>query len=133
MKGRVIRQKFITRADIRAHRERIYVFGDNMRRAGYGGQAAAMRGEPNTKGIPTKRAPGTGPDDFFADADLHDPAVWHAISGAFDELEGVILAGCDVVIPADGIGTGLARLQTRAPKIARYIELRIADLEDPRA
>ena len=53
----------------------VFVFGDNMERCGFGGQAAAMRGEPNAVGVPTKWAPGSAPADFFCDDDLKDLAV----------------------------------------------------------
>jgi hypothetical protein len=45
-RGRVIRLQRITRAMVQADRDTIFVFGDNMKRAGYGGQAGQMRGEP---------------------------------------------------------------------------------------
>ncbi len=48
--------KKYTRAYIRAHPDWLFVFGDNMMRRGFGGQAAEARGEPNAIGIATKRA-----------------------------------------------------------------------------
>ena len=48
----IIFQDFITRKDVRENRFKIYVFGDNLQKIGYGGQAKAMRGEYNTIGIP---------------------------------------------------------------------------------
>jgi hypothetical protein len=126
--GRVIRQKTIARHDLRANRDRLYVFGDNMEGRGLGGQAAAMRGEPNAVGVPTKWRPDRSPSAYFSDADADDGDVRHAIIGAFDHMRAWLAAGKDVVIPADGLGTGLSELPARAPRIFRAIEARIASL-----
>jgi hypothetical protein len=47
-RGSVIRIAHITRAMVKADRASLFVFGDNMEGRGFGGQAAAMRGELNT-------------------------------------------------------------------------------------
>lgn len=104
-------QKFITRADLRANPEDIYVFGDNLAEVGYGGQAREMRGEPNAIGIPTKRSPA----EYLSDADYEEVLwVWHETFGI---LAGYLFQGATVVWPADGIGTGLADLKNRAPRL----------------
>jgi hypothetical protein len=126
--GRIIRTRAITRELVRSEPRTLFVFGDNMERRGYGGQAAAMRGEPNAIGIPTKWRPSRRHDDYFRDADWHNPAVQQAITGAFRRIAAVLAEGRDVVIPADGLGTGLAQLPQRAPRIHAYIERSIADL-----
>jgi hypothetical protein len=51
----------IYRRDLRANPESLYLFGDNTKRVGIGGQAREMRGEPNAVGIATKNAPGSYP------------------------------------------------------------------------
>jgi hypothetical protein len=127
--GRVLRIAHITRAMVRADPDTLYVFGDNMGRRGSGGQAKEMRGEPNAVGVPTKWAPHSRPDAYFTDADLLNRDVWHAIRTAFDEMRGALANGRDVVVPADGIGTGLAQLPTRAPRMHSMIEAAIASLE----
>jgi hypothetical protein len=43
-----------------------FVFGDNLKRYGAGGQAV-IRHEPNAIGIATKRAPGISREDYFSD------------------------------------------------------------------
>lgn len=129
MGGRVIRQKYITRADLGANPERLYVFGDNMMRHGNGGQAAAMRGMPNAVGIPTKWAPHRGDTAYFNDASfLHDD-VRTALADAFYKLWHHLESGRDIVIPSDGIGTGLAELPTRAPAFYAHIIGQISRLE----
>jgi hypothetical protein len=111
----VIYQDKITRADIQAHPERLYVFGDNFEERGLGGQAKDCRGEPNTIGIPTKRAPHMGPDAFLTDADYGK--WWGRAKPKLDRIAAAIGAGREVVIPSAGIGTGLAQLEKRAPTI----------------
>jgi len=93
----------------------LFVFGDNLRRVGMGGQAAEMRGEPNAVGIPTKVAPSMAPDAFFTDADL--PKALDAFAEGFARLEAHLRAGGTIVVPEAGIGTGRAQLEQRAPKI----------------
>lgn len=43
MKYKVERIKFITREYVRKNRDKLFLFGDNLERRGFGGQAAAMR------------------------------------------------------------------------------------------
>ena len=128
--GKIIWQKTITRKQVQETRTTTYyVFGDNMARSGLGGQAASMRGEPNTIGIPTKWRPSTNPKAYFHDADLDFVGVQLAITSAFQMIESALVAGFNVVIPANGIGTGLAKLELTAPRIFNLIKSRIAELE----
>ena len=99
---------------------------------GMGGQAAAMRGEINTVGVPTKWRPDRDDAAYFSDDDWSDGNVRHALFGAFAAIERALSEGRDVAIPADGLGTGLAELPQRAPKIHAYIEGRIARLQESR-
>ena len=104
----LIYQHRIARADLRANPDVLYIFGDNCARAGFGGQAAAMRGEPNAIGVRTKRQPNLGPSAFFTDADATEClGYWrHDLAPARDHHK----RGGVVVMPLDGIGTGFARL-----------------------
>ena len=105
----------ITRALLRANPSTLFVFGDNLRRRGLGGQAAQMRGEPNAVGLPTKRAPTTRPEAYLSDADL--AAIQAAAAADIDRLRRHLASGGHVVWPAAGIGTGRADLPRRAPAI----------------
>jgi len=108
----------------------VYVFGDNMARFGRGGQAAAMRGEPNSLGIPTKWLPDNRPNSYFSDSQFDaGSVVWLTLSAAFTQLQEVLNEGYTVVIPSDGLGTGLSRLPDCAPKIAAWIDEQIVLLE----
>lgn len=127
--GRLILAPLLTRAEARARPAALFAFGDNMSRTGRGGQAAEMRGEANAVGIPTKWRPARDPGAYFRDADADHPDVRAALRAAFDRLEAALAAGGDVVWPEAGIGTGLAELETRAPRLHRYIAARFARLE----
>lgn len=130
-RGRVIRIRiqYINRAMVRTHTDTLFVFGDNMAGHGMGGQAAAMRGEPNAIGVPTKWAPERKAAAYFTDDDRLNRDVWHAIREAFDKMRAVLEDGRNVVIPSDGLGTGLAEPPVRAPKLHAMIEDSIAGLE----
>jgi len=121
-------ERHITRAMLRSEPATLFVFGDNLQRRGLGGQAKEMRGEPNAVGIPTKRAPSMRPDAFFSDADLFDFA-WDS-DREFARLMDHMEAGGLVVLPADGIGTGLADLERRAPRVWERLQMRIQELKD---
>ena len=146
MSNGLIRQKWIVRRDLHAYPNRLYAFGDNMARLGYGGQAREMRGEPNAVGIPTKWAPTTNEKAYFTDDILVPPIpyitteqmlkfhpnqrVIDSIDKGFAKLRDYLAAGGEVVIPTDGLGTGLSELPTRAPRIHAYIEAWIRGLEE---
>jgi len=128
MSYKVERMKSITRRYVRANRDKLFLFGDNLERRGYGGQAAAMRGEPNAVGIPTKKKPSIGPVAFFTDAEFEQNKA--AIDRAFATIaEAVTDSSRAIVIPSDGLGTGRAELQKRAPKTFAYLQKRLGELE----
>lgn len=130
MTGRVLRPAFVTRRMVRENRaRRVYMFGDNMAREGRGGQAAEMRGEPNTIGVPTKWRPDRHPSAYFTDDDWNYDGVRITIQAAFAAAEMFLEAGFDVVIPADGLGTGRARLGETAPVILSEINRLIDRLQ----
>jgi len=117
------RRANITRDMVRAEPDTLFVFGDNDRRTGLGGQAAAMRGEPNSVGVRTKAAPHMGENAFWSDA------TFEANKAKIDEDFAKIEAHKGkVVIPADGLGTGRAELATRAPKTLAYLQQKVENL-----
>ncbi len=123
----VLFQERITRAEIRKHRDRLYVFGDNLERKGYGGQARECRGEPNAIGIPTKQAPSMRESAFFSDADYE---LWaESTKAAWNTLRDAVLDGKTVVFPKAGLGTGLAQLAERAPRIKAAIDGAVGQIE----
>ena len=123
--------KKITREYVQAHPEFLFLFGDNLQQQGYGGQAKAMRGEPNAVGIPTKKKPTMDDDAFFTDEELEenkahiDDAIMEILKKKpdFDRKKHTI------IIPAAGLGTGLAQLPERAPKTYAYINKRLREFK----
>lgn len=99
----------------------LYVFGDNLQRVGMGGQAGAMRGEPNAHGIATKCSPGMSPYDFFIGSDQDFLSVESDIGALQAKLTGY----SGLVVPLDGLGSGLAELDIRAPKLFAYLNSKI--------
>jgi hypothetical protein len=111
-------QQWITRQDLRANPDKIYVFGDNVQRSGLGGQAKEMRGEPNAIGVVTKWAPSMVARAFFDDTAACKVLVERDLLVVQRALD----RGRTVVVPADGIGTGLSRLPQYAPNLDRFIK-----------
>lgn len=130
----VLRQKRIFRSDLAANRRVIYLFGDNMLHTGFGGQAGEMRGEENAVGIPTKWVPSDEPDAFFYDdMPLSD---WHmatyTIRSAFEfACARARVLDHVIVVPSDGLGTGLSRLPEYAPRLLSFINQIIHNINDP--
>ncbi len=122
----VIRQKIIMRQDLRANPKVLYVFGDNLERAGMGGQAKEMRGEPNAHGIATKRRPSGDTASHFFDGQKD---AKEAVLRDFIQLIKKLKDYRGLVIPLDGIGTGLARLPENAPQLLARIEEEFKILE----
>lgn len=117
MSGQVRYLDWVTRDMLRAEPEARFVFGDNLLRVGMGGQAGAMRGEPNAIGVATKRAPGMSDRDFFDNSvqSLTD------LLGEFEPILKALAEGRAVYVPRDGLGTGLSELPQRAPSLANLI------------
>lgn len=127
MKYRIERRRFITRAFVKANRNKLFLFGDNLERRGLGGQAAAMRGEPNAVGIPTKKWPSYKDDAFFSDDEFEQNKA--AIDAAFAKVMNAVTETIrTIVIPTDGLGTGRAQLRRRAPRTFAYLQKRLAEL-----
>lgn len=115
---KIIRQKeWWTRESVAADPGRIYIFGDNEEGWGTGGQAC-IRGLENAYGIPTLKAPG----EFWSDDDFEQNMK------AIEAAIAMIPTDRDWVISADGLGTGLAQLDARAPKTFEYLQSRIAKI-----
>ena len=127
MKHKVERRQFITREYVRANRNKLFLFGDNLERRGFGGQAAAMRREPNAIGIPTKKSPSYRDDAFFSDDEFEQNKA--SIDAAFAEIMRAITDSIRViVIPSDGLGTGRAQLERRAPRTFAHLQKRLTEI-----
>lgn len=107
--------KLFTVKRCRENPDTLYVFGDNLLKKGKKGQAI-IRDEPNAIGIPTKKKPTMYADAFFTDDELQDNT--EEINDAADMLKAAMKRPhiYKVAYPADGLGTGLAMLEHKAPK-----------------
>lgn len=122
----VIFQEWIQRGDLRANPGILYVFGDNEARRGFGGQAAACRGEPNTVGVATKRAPSMAESALWTDRGFARCAA--IIDADMRRLYDHAAAGGTVVFSRAGIGTDRSRLPERAPRLMEHIRQRVREL-----
>jgi len=120
----LIFQKVYKRDDPRRNPDVLYVFGDNVRRVGMGGQAAEMRGEPNAVGVATKYSP----YDFFGESAAQIVAQNRIIDQDMKPLFAHLKRGGTLVWPSDGIGTGLAALPTKAPSTFEHMKNKLAAL-----
>lgn len=108
-----------------------FVFGDNMKRFGMGGQAIIRRCS-NAVGVVTKRKPSMAPGSFFSD---DNPDDLDAVLLDLEQLWRVLDRGSPLVIPvtpAGRISLGLERaeLKTRAPHIYETIEMHVKEMVD---
>jgi hypothetical protein len=118
-----IRQHRIYRVDLKANPHVLYVFGDNEKRIGFGGQAAEMRGEQNAVGIATLFAPG----DYWSDRNFQ-----HNCDVIVEDMVPLFRAraeGRTIVFPMDGVGTGLADLANQAPNTFSFLQRQLFALE----
>jgi hypothetical protein len=122
----VIGQFRIYREDLRSNPSVLYLFGDNDIRKGLGGQAGEMRGEPNAVGVRTKWFPDNTPSAYFNDLDFE--RVTNMIYDDLERARNHLAKGGIVIIPLDGLGTGLSKLPKKAPLIARYLAQQLAAL-----
>lgn len=131
MTGNIIRTAHkITREEVRrTSATTYYVFGDNLEHKGLGGLARVMRNESNVVGIPTKHYPSMDERAFFDDDDMYKPNIMVEVDNAIRRIDILLQDGYDVVIPMAGIGTGLAQLPQRAPRLFHYIEQKLQFLE----
>jgi|GEM_PF-800088 len=90
-----------------------FIFGDNEKRTGKGGQAV-IRDEPNAIGVRTKASS----RKFWNDSHMQN-----SVKMMSEDFLRVFNGGYDaIVIPVAGIGTGLAELKKRAPLTNRWLQ-----------
>lgn len=98
---------------------KLYVFGDNMIRRGKGGQAS-IRDAFNSIGLVTKRLPTMDEDAFFSDKEDEFEAVEADVDMILSEMQ---KDQCydTLVLPADGLGTGLSKMPTKSPELFEHM------------
>lgn len=107
----------------RENKNKLFVFGDNLQRIGMGGQAI-IRKQVNSFGIATKRLPSMSKNSFFSDNDIND---LNAMNADIEKLVNLINNGSysSVVFPLYGLGTGLAMLDKKAPRLFNNLNDRL--------
>jgi hypothetical protein len=123
----VIYQKKIFREDLKRNPSVLFLYGDNQKRVGNGGQAAEMRGEPNAVGIRVKRAPSRDDGDYWSDRNLE--ANCSMIEEDLSRVRNHLRRGGVIVIPSDGIGTNRADMERRCPKTFYILQQMLTSLE----
>lgn len=118
---------FWTNQDTKTYSNYLFIFGDNDLKQGKKGQSI-IRDQPNTIGIPTKKKPSSYPSSYYYDIEYEENIK--KIDKAFEEilsrLKNEDFKG--IILPENGIGTGLAKLQINAKKTLKYIENKIQEL-----
>lgn len=119
-----------------AHPKKLFVFGDNTKGFGKGGQAI-IRDEPNAYGVPTKRLPSMAEGSFFEEGNASDlDYVFNALSGLWTRLRGnADQPPVTIVIPVNAqgrvsLGLERAELPQRAPSIYATIETHVSEMCD---
>jgi len=109
---------FWTKDDVKANPEKIYIYGDNDRRSGKGGQAI-IRDLPNTLGIRTKKKPSDSEDSYWSDDDfeINKRKIIEDVNAIKLEL----MFGKTVVFSRGGYGTERAKLKEKAPKTFEFL------------
>lgn len=125
-----IHKGYWTRDEVAKQTDKVFLFGDNTNdrvNTHYVPHAtqAVIRGLDNAIGIDTKKNRGTSADSYFTDADFD------AFKAQVDEaIQTALNMGKTIVIPADGIGTGKAELEKRAPKLFEYLQNKLEELKN---
>ena len=115
------------KADCKYNPRAIFVFGDNDVQKGCGGQAI-IRYCPNAMGIPTKKFPSYADGAYYTDREFEKNKM-----KIVDSIENLILAfdsgEYDVIyFPEDGLGTGLSKLDEKAPRTLEFLNDLIYDV-----
>lgn len=103
----------------------LFIYGDNLERRGKRGQAV-IRDLPNTIGIATKHSPSMRAEAFFKGENKEYLIIDREMRRLEEALDSGVYTGA--VLPTNGLGTGLAELQRRAPKVLEYLEARMVTL-----
>jgi hypothetical protein len=122
---KLLSAKLYSVALLRKHPDKVFLFGDNLKGYGKGGQAI-IRDEINAIGIPTKKSPSMDKTAFFTDTEYtYNKKV-------IDEAFMKIPKNKTIVVPKDNLGTGRAQLTTKAPKTWLYLQEKLKELKKHR-
>jgi hypothetical protein len=112
---------FWFRQDCEQYPKLLFVFGDNDIKKGKGGQAI-IRDCKNSIGIPTKKFPNRKETSFYTDEEYEKNC--QKIISSLENIIKVFSKGeyDKLVLPKDGFGTGLAKLDIKAPKTLQFLD-----------
>jgi hypothetical protein len=115
------------KTDCNKNPKALFVFGDNDIQKGCGGQAI-IRYCANTHGIPTKKYPSYALSAYYTDRELEKNK-----KRIIESIEDLIIKfdaeNYDVIyFPEDGLGTGLSKLDSKAPKTLKFLNEIILEL-----
>ena len=113
-------------ADVKNQPNYIFVYGDNDLRRGKGGQAI-IRDLPNTIGLRTKRMPSLSDNAFYTDQEFSQNKI--KIDEDIAKIKDCLQNGKIVVFSQGGYGTGLAKLDQKAPQTFQYLQDKLSELE----
>jgi hypothetical protein len=119
-----------TRDHVANQTDKVFLFGDNTddRTNTHHiptATQAVIRGLDNAIGIDTKKDRGTNESSYFTDDDFEE------FKNQVDEaIQKAINSGKTIVIPENGIGTGKAQLEKRAPKLFTYLQDKLKELKE---
>lgn len=113
--------------DVKNNPNCLFIFGDNDVKSGYGGQAI-IRDLPNAIGIPTKKLPTLDLNSFYNDLEFerNKMKISFAIKNVINESKKYKY----VILPEEGLGTGLADLKNKAPETFKLLESQIMFLKN---
>lgn len=103
---------------VRNNPNKIFVFGDNDKRNGIGGQAV-IRNLSNSIGIRTKKEPLNNNESFYTDVDFDENCK--KIIEDLIKIKIKSIEGNTIVFSKNGYGTGLASLKEKAPNTFNYL------------
>lgn len=112
----VVQEAWYSIEKCRANPRSIYIFGDNLLRAGKAGQAS-IRSCNNAIGIATKKKPSMLESAFFSDKEYDKLEPF--LKKEMDKIINILLSNDfdTLVFQKDGLGTGLSKLPQKAPKV----------------
>lgn len=123
----LIFEGYWTRKTVKDNKNYLFVYGDNDRKFGRGGQAI-IRGLGNTVGISTKKYPSSYKSSFYTDEEYDKNC--QKIDGGIGNIKTKFYKGeyDYLVLPKDGFGTGLSQLPKKAPLTYKYLCSQVDEL-----
>lgn len=121
----IIQEEFFSVEECSNKSDHLYIYGDNIIHKGAKGQAI-IRYLSNAMGIPTKKFPNNRPSSYLSDDEYENNC--ELISESIDRIVKLADSYVYLVLPANGLGTGLAKLNIVAPQTYKYLNDKIREL-----